>query len=393
MLPLRRSMASMRPILGHGIVGGYMDSFEAIGREAARIGLRILAGEGPESLPPATSQTQAFMVDWRQLRRWGLDEARLPPGTIVRFEQPSLWEQYRKEILAVIAVVMLQSAFIVALLLQARRRRRAEELLRESEERYRRRRRDPDRADLPLPAGHHADIRQRRLLPLFRPQPGGARRHASSSSSSPSRSAPPPCRTSSRSVSSPRAESYEHQVLRPDGSTGWQQWIDHAIRDADGQVVELQGIGRDITELKARGDGGAGAAQGSDASDPGRDPGRALRRAGPRAEPAADRDPEQCAGGPAPAGAGADRSGGGGRDPRRHRDRRQARRRGHRPAARAAEEGRGEPPAARPQRGDDRGAGAGAQRADRAPCGGQHPARARSALAPAAIACSCSRCC
>jgi PAS domain S-box-containing protein len=43
---------------------------------------------------------------------------------------------------------------------------------------------------------------------------------------------------------------YEHQVMRPDGSVGWQQWTDHAIRNAQGSLVELQGIGRDITDLK-----------------------------------------------------------------------------------------------------------------------------------------------
>ena len=47
------------------------------------------------------------------------------------------------------------------------------------------------------------------------------------------------------------ASTYEHQVVRPDGSFGWQQWTDHAIRDAEGAVVEFQGIGRDITDLKA----------------------------------------------------------------------------------------------------------------------------------------------
>jgi PAS domain-containing protein len=125
------------PYVGRAVVGGYVESFEAIGREAARIGLHILAGDLPESLPPGRVETQAFMVDWRQLRRWGLDETRLPRGTIVRFEEPSLWKQYRREILAVIAVVLLQSALIVALLLQQRRRRFAEESLRESDERYR----------------------------------------------------------------------------------------------------------------------------------------------------------------------------------------------------------------------------------------------------------------
>lgn len=40
----------------------------------------------------------------------------------------------------------------------------------------------------------------------------------------------------------------EHQVLRPDGSIGWMQWDDYPILDERGEVQELQGIGRDITE-------------------------------------------------------------------------------------------------------------------------------------------------
>jgi PAS domain S-box-containing protein len=42
----------------------------------------------------------------------------------------------------------------------------------------------------------------------------------------------------------------EHAVLLPDGSIGWQQWVDRAFLAADGSVVELQGIGRDITMQK-----------------------------------------------------------------------------------------------------------------------------------------------
>jgi hypothetical protein len=32
--------------------------------------------------------------------------------------------------------------------------------------------------------------------------------------------------------------------IMPDGTIGWQQWIDRAITGADGRIVELQGIGR-----------------------------------------------------------------------------------------------------------------------------------------------------
>ncbi|HEY7034393.1 MAG TPA: PAS domain S-box protein [Thermomicrobiales bacterium] len=48
----------------------------------------------------------------------------------------------------------------------------------------------------------------------------------------------------------PRIETWEHEVLLPDGSTGWQEWLDFAVLGADGDVVELHGIGRDITERK-----------------------------------------------------------------------------------------------------------------------------------------------
>jgi PAS domain S-box-containing protein len=51
-------------------------------------------------------------------------------------------------------------------------------------------------------------------------------------------------------IERPRVVADEHQVLLPDGSLGWQQWIDHVILDADDRPVELQGIGRDITERK-----------------------------------------------------------------------------------------------------------------------------------------------
>ncbi len=41
----------------------------------------------------------------------------------------------------------------------------------------------------------------------------------------------------------------EHQVVEPDGEIGWMHWINCVTR-TDGGVIELQGIGRDITENK-----------------------------------------------------------------------------------------------------------------------------------------------
>lgn len=44
-----------------------------------------------------------------------------------------------------------------------------------------------------------------------------------------------------------RAFVLEHQVVTHDGEIHWQEWIDQRIVDADGNVTELQGIGRDVT--------------------------------------------------------------------------------------------------------------------------------------------------
>ncbi len=43
----------------------------------------------------------------------------------------------------------------------------------------------------------------------------------------------------------------EQQVISPTGETRWLQWIDRAIFDEQGQVLEIQSVGRDTTALKA----------------------------------------------------------------------------------------------------------------------------------------------
>ncbi|MBU0713199.1 PAS domain S-box protein, partial [bacterium] len=43
---------------------------------------------------------------------------------------------------------------------------------------------------------------------------------------------------------------YEYRVLLSDNRTRWQQWTDRAIYDEQGNLVEYQSVGRDITELK-----------------------------------------------------------------------------------------------------------------------------------------------
>ena len=99
------------------------------GADAAHIGRRACA-----DLPPLTSTTM-LSVDWPALRRWNLDERLLPPGTTVSSRGPTLWAQYRLQILGVASILILQTLLIVALLLYIRKRR-VERTLRQTEARY-----------------------------------------------------------------------------------------------------------------------------------------------------------------------------------------------------------------------------------------------------------------
>jgi signal transduction histidine kinase len=99
---------------------------EAHGAKAADMVLRILDGEKPASIPMLEGGTNVTMFDWRALRRWGIDENRLPPGAVVRFRGASFWELYRWHVAAAVAIIAAQAALIVALLVNRRRRRLAE---------------------------------------------------------------------------------------------------------------------------------------------------------------------------------------------------------------------------------------------------------------------------
>jgi len=114
--------------LGSGIVGGLMLSFEAQGVKAAELGLRILRGEllGPADI---TTVPSTYMFDARQLRRWRISESRLPPGSLVRFQEPSIWDAYKWRIAGGVAVVGLQSLLIAGLLAGRRQRMHSERRL------------------------------------------------------------------------------------------------------------------------------------------------------------------------------------------------------------------------------------------------------------------------
>ena len=112
--------------MGRGVVGGPLMQTKVLGQQGAVAALRILKGEKPRAVDPPSVLFGQPVYDSRELQRWGISEARLPPDSIVHFRQPTFWEQYRWPITAVAAIIPLQSLLIVYVLIQDRRRRKAE---------------------------------------------------------------------------------------------------------------------------------------------------------------------------------------------------------------------------------------------------------------------------
>ncbi|HKZ08101.1 MAG TPA: PAS domain S-box protein [Methylomirabilota bacterium] len=119
--------------IGLGIVGGRLYQGELEGVEAARVAIRILRGAPAASFPPRIIHTQRPRYDWRELRRWGISEDRLPPGSVIEFRAPTLWQEYRRWIVGIAVVGLIEAGLIVLLAVNLTRRRRVERALRESE--------------------------------------------------------------------------------------------------------------------------------------------------------------------------------------------------------------------------------------------------------------------
>ena len=116
--------------VGAGAVGSSMADAGDLGTEAGLVATRVLRGDAVPSTVASEVRPQT-LVDWRQLRRWRLDETRLPPGSRVLFRVPSVWEEYRWTIVTGLGLLVSLTVLVVTLLFERRRRQRAQGALEE----------------------------------------------------------------------------------------------------------------------------------------------------------------------------------------------------------------------------------------------------------------------
>ena len=117
---------------GRDIVGGPHVPVLEHGRQVAEVAVRILNGETPSDIKVSPVGFGTPKFDWREMQRWGISESRLPPGSEIYFREPTVWERYRAQILAICGALLVQTALIGWLIYEHRRRHVAEVMARHS---------------------------------------------------------------------------------------------------------------------------------------------------------------------------------------------------------------------------------------------------------------------
>jgi len=124
--------AQVYSYVGEGVVGGFVTSFDDEGLRTGQLIVRVLRRSG-DPMPAVEPVANTFVVDARQLRRWGMSDKRLPAGTQLLFQEETPWRRYRVAIFLTLGVIGAELALIGLLLLERRRRQRAQHLAEEAQ--------------------------------------------------------------------------------------------------------------------------------------------------------------------------------------------------------------------------------------------------------------------
>ena len=76
--------------------------------------LRLLSGAKPQDIPRVNG-ANTYMFDWRALKRWGIRESDLPPGSVVLFREISVWERTKRIWISALIVIFALSLLVTYL--------------------------------------------------------------------------------------------------------------------------------------------------------------------------------------------------------------------------------------------------------------------------------------
>lgn len=126
----RPIVVGAEPLLAAGGVGGYSLIASEIGADTGKLALRILHGEQAEQIPPEFWDARP-LFNWKQMQRWNVSASDLPEGSEIRLREPTFFERYRWQSMAIFAAMFIQAGLIAFLLHERHLRHDAEAEARE----------------------------------------------------------------------------------------------------------------------------------------------------------------------------------------------------------------------------------------------------------------------
>jgi signal transduction histidine kinase len=118
------SYAVISSFIGSSVVGGYVAAYKTIGQDIAQALSSVLAGD--KSGSRVVTVANQSVVDWRQLQRWGIDQARVPSNAELINYTPTVWQKYQWQIWLIGLALLAETAAIVGLLHERHGRHAAE---------------------------------------------------------------------------------------------------------------------------------------------------------------------------------------------------------------------------------------------------------------------------
>jgi signal transduction histidine kinase len=123
---------------GEGSFGGYIISFEKVGLFTGEVAVKILNGANPNSIKVDEKDYYEYMFDWRELKRWNLEDSELiPEGSTIEFKQTNLINKYKWIGGVILLFLVLQSILIFALVRLNRSQKIMTKKIIDTENRYR----------------------------------------------------------------------------------------------------------------------------------------------------------------------------------------------------------------------------------------------------------------
>jgi PAS domain S-box-containing protein len=118
--------------LEEGVLGGYVTSGFAQGKEAANLTVQILQGSSPASIPLINVSPNEYMFNYPQLKKFGLTTSQLPAKSVILNRPQSLYDQYKYRIWSAVLFLIFQTFAIFVLLKNINKRKSAESALQQA---------------------------------------------------------------------------------------------------------------------------------------------------------------------------------------------------------------------------------------------------------------------